>query len=217
MMNQDNNGLFNGLFGKIAPGMCRLTMNGNIAVKCNNNVYKTYNIKTGNLTNVTNFCFNIGEEFFFVMPTNKVKVGDIILVKGKPVCVIEPDKKNIKVIDYENSEIKYIVPDRHVFMGNLYYFGKIISLFGNNLKGNNITNFLKLKLMTEFFGKGNSNNSGDFSQMLPMMMLMGSFNGKDNPLNSMFDELSLEPLNEDEDEDNADNEFGEIYKNDKDK
>lgn len=52
---------FNGLFGKIAPGMCRLTMNGNIAVKCANG-YKSYNVAKGTLTNVTNFCFNVGDE-----------------------------------------------------------------------------------------------------------------------------------------------------------
>ena len=57
---------FNGMFGKVAPGMCRLTMNGNVAVKCSNG-YKTYNVKKGTLTNVTNFCFNIGDEMFFIM------------------------------------------------------------------------------------------------------------------------------------------------------
>lgn len=35
---------FSGLFGKIAPGMCRITMNGNIAVKTTKG-YKTYNVK----------------------------------------------------------------------------------------------------------------------------------------------------------------------------
>ena len=54
---------FNGMFGKVAPGMCRLTMNGNIAVKCGNG-YKSYNVPKGILTNVTNFCFNIGDEMY---------------------------------------------------------------------------------------------------------------------------------------------------------
>ena len=93
---------FNGMFGKIAPGMCRLTMNGKIAVKCSNG-YKSYNVAKGTLTNVTNFCFNVGDEMFFVIPTNKVEVGDIILVNGKPKCVTAVDKKVITVIDYENS------------------------------------------------------------------------------------------------------------------
>jgi len=73
---------FNGMFGKIAPGMCRLTMNGNIAVKCNNG-YKSYNVAKGTLTNVTNFCFNIGDEMFFVIPTNKVEVGELLSALNK--------------------------------------------------------------------------------------------------------------------------------------
>lgn len=111
---------FNGLFGKVKSGMCRLTINGNIAVQCSNG-YKSYNIKKGTLTNVTNFCFNIGDEMFFVIPTNKVEVGDIILVSGKPKCVTAVDKKIITVIDYENSEVRQIVPERHVFMGSTYF------------------------------------------------------------------------------------------------
>ena len=74
--------MFNGMFGKVANGMCRLSMNGGIAVKTSNG-YKTYNVEKKRLTNCDNFVFNIGEEFFFVIPTNKVAIGDIILVAGK--------------------------------------------------------------------------------------------------------------------------------------
>ena len=87
------NNMLNGMFGKVAPGMCRLSMNGGIAVKTGNG-YKTYNMKTGRLTNCDSFVFNIGEEFFFVIPTNKAEPGDILLVAGKPKCVIEAEKNN---------------------------------------------------------------------------------------------------------------------------
>ena len=89
---------FNGMFGKIGAGMCRLSMNGEIAVKTNNG-YKTYNPKTNRLTNCDSFVFDIGEEFFFVIPTNKVAKGDIIIVSGKPKCVVSSDKETIKVIN----------------------------------------------------------------------------------------------------------------------
>lgn len=42
--------LFSGLFGKIEPGLCRLSMNGEIAVRTKNG-YKAYSTKTGRLTN----------------------------------------------------------------------------------------------------------------------------------------------------------------------
>jgi hypothetical protein len=174
---------FNGLFGKIAPGMCRLTMNGNIAVKCSNG-YKYYNVAKGTLTNVTNFCFNVGDEMFFVIPTNKVEVGDIILVGGKPKCVTDVDKKIITVIDYENSEVRQVVPERHVFMGSTYFYGKIVSMFGNSFqKGKGLGNMMKMMMISQMMGGGNA-NSGGMGQMMAMAMFMG---GQNNPFEGMFD------------------------------
>ena len=183
-MFEDMSKTFNGLFGKVAPGMCRLTMNGSIAVKYSNG-YKSYNVKTGRLTNVTNFCFNIGDEMFFTIPTNKVDVGDIILVSGKPKCVIEVDKNKITVIDYETSEIRQVVPERHVFMGNTYFYGKIVSMFGS-MKGKtkDMNSMMKYMVMSEMM-KGNKGGT-DMSSMLPMMMLMNG-NGFENMFNGMFD------------------------------
>lgn len=174
---------FNGMFGRIGAGMCRLTMNGNIAVKCSNG-YKTYNVKKGTLTNVTNFCFNVGDEMFFVIPTNKVEVGDIIIVGGKPKCVTDVNKKVITVIDYENSEVRQVVPERHVFMGSTYFYGKIVSMFGNSFKnGKGLGNIMKMMMMSQMMGGNNGNNNG-FGQMMAMSMFMGN---KDNPFDGMFD------------------------------
>ena len=177
---------FNGLFGKIAPGMCRLTMNGNIAVKCENG-YKSYNVKKGTLTNVTNFCFNVGDEMFFVIPTNKVEVGDIILVQGKPKCVTEVNKKIITVIDYENSEVRQVVPERHVFMGSTYFYGKVISMFGNSFKqGKGLGNVMKMMMMSQMLGSG-SQQSGMFGGGMGQVMAMSMFMGGNNPFEGMFD------------------------------
>ena len=184
-----------GMFGKVAPGKCRLTMNGNIAVKCSNG-YKTYNVKKGTLTNVTNFCFDMGEEMFFVLPTNKVNIGDIILVQGLPKCVIGVDKKSISVIDYESSEERKIIPERHIFMGSTYYYGKIVSMFGNLTKGSKGTgNLMKMYMMSKLMG---GNNGGGLGQMMAMSMFMG---GKmENPFEGMFD-FSLDNAIDDEEGD----------------
>lgn len=192
---------FNGLFGKIAPGMCRLTMNGNIAVKCSNG-YKSYNVGKGTLTNVTNFCFNVGDEMFFVIPTNKVEVGDIILVGGKPKCVTEVNKKVITVIDYENSEVRQVVPERHVFMGSTYFYGKVISMFGNAFKGGKgLGNVMKMMMFSQMMGGNNGTNNaggmGNMGQLMAMSMFMG---GKDsNPFDGMFD-FSLDMGSDDEED-----------------
>lgn len=189
---------FNGMFGKVAPGMCRLTMNGNIAVKCGEKGYKSYNVAKGTLTNVTNFCFNVGDEMFFVIPTNKVKVGDIILVGGKPKCVTEVNKKVITVIDYENSEVRQVVPERHVFMGSTYFYGKIVSMFGNSFeKGKGLGNIMKMMMFSQMMG-GKADNGG-FGQMMAMSMFMG---GNNNPFEGMFDfNMDADADDDDEDED----------------
>ena len=191
---------FNGLFGKVAPGMCRLTMNGNIAVKCSNG-YKSYNVKQERLTNVTSFCFNVGDEMFFVIPTTKVEVGDIILVGGKPKCVIKADKKIIEVIDYENSEVRQVVPERHVFMGSTYFYGKIISMFGDSFKkGKGLGNVMKMMMMSQMLG-GNTGGQqqgllgGGMGQMMAMSMFMGG----NNPFEGMFDfNLDVDAADEEE-------------------
>lgn len=174
-----NMNLFNGMFGKIEPGCCRLSMNGNIAVKTSNG-YKTYNVKTGKLTNCSNFVFDIGEDFFFVIPTNKVSIGDIILVGGKPHCVIEAGKNSIKTFRYEDSTIETIVPERHVFMGNTYFYGKIISLFGNGVKSKGgMSKMMKYAMMSQMFGGNNGNmfsgmssGASNGNSMNPMMMML---------------------------------------------
>ena len=193
------NNMLNGMFGKVAPGMCRLSMNGGIAVKTSNG-YKTYNMKTGRLTNCDSFVFNIGEEFFFVIPTNKAEKGDILLVNGKPKCVINAEKNQITVINYEDSTVETILPERHVFMGNTYFYGKIVSMFGSDLiKGKKGTNKIMQYMMLSEMMKGNSDNNfgNGMNAMLPFMMMGGN-------MGSIFDGMF-----DFESEDNADEEVEE--------
>ena len=200
----DMTSCFNGMFGKLGPGMCRLTMNGKIAVKTTGG-YKSYNVKTGRLTNCSNFVFNIGDDFFFIIPTNKVDIGDIILVKGKPQCVIEVDKKTLKVMNYEDMTIDTIVPERHVFMGNTYFYGKIVSLLGSSAgKGKDgMAQMMKFMMMSQMMGGGTVNaTTGAVSMnnnMLPMLMMMNGGNGSifDGMLDGMFD---FAPENVDEED-----------------
>lgn len=186
-----NTNFMNGMFGKIAPGMCRLSMSGGIAVKTSTG-YKSYNVKTGRLTNCNSFVFDVGEEFFFLIPTNKVEVGDIILIGGKPKCVIEAEKNKLIVINYEDSTIDTVLPERHVFMGNTYFYGKIVSMFGNDFmsgkKGMN--KMMSYMMMSEMF-KGNNTTylngaTANTNSILPMMMFMNGGN-MSNMFEGMFD------------------------------
>ena len=202
------NNFLNGMFGKIGSGMCRLSMNGGIAVKTSSG-YKSYDIKTGKLTKCSNFVFAIGEEFFFVIPTNKVEKGDIILVNGKPKCVIEADKTKITVINYEDSTIETILPERHVFMGNTYFYGKIVSMFGSDvIKGKKGSNNIFKYMMLSQMMKGNDNssigamNNGGLNSMLPLMMMGGNMG---NLFDGMFD-FDMNADDEDEEDVEAEEE-----------
>ena len=204
---------FNGMFGKLGAGMCRLTMNGRIAVKTSGG-YKSYNVKTGKLTNCSNFVFNIGDDFFFIIPTNKVDIGDIILVKGTPRCVIEVDKKTLKVMNYEDMTIDTIVPERHVFMGNTYFYGKIVSLMGSTAgKGKNgMKQMMQFMMMSQMFGGSNATSGMNMggNNMLPMMFMMNGGSGSifDGMLDGMFDfeNADTEELDVAEDEEVEDDE-----------
>ena len=194
---------FSGMFGKVAPGMCRLTMSGNIAVKTGSG-YVSYDVKKGILTNVSHFCFNVGEEMFFIIPTKKAEVGDIILVNGKPKCVIEADKKKIKVIDYESKEERTIIPERHVFMGKTYFYGKIVSMFGDSFgdKKGGFKNMMKMMMISQMMGgnKSDGQNGGGMASAMGQMMMMSTFmGGKNNPFEGVFD-FSFDDDDEDDDD-----------------
>ena len=194
--------VFNGMFGKVEHGMCRLSMSGQIAVKTSNG-YKSYNPKSGRLVNCMNFVFDTMDDWFFVIPTNNVAVGDIILVNHKPRCVKEVKDNQITVINYEDSTIETILPERHVFMGNTYFYGKIVSMFGNtnfmkSEKGmNNIMKYMMLSTMMK--GNGN-NNSGNMNSMLPFMMMSGDMN---NMFDGIFNFSEMEEKSDDESSDDS--------------
>lgn len=185
--NKDMNamGMFNGMLKRLEPDMVRLGINGELAVKTpNGSSYKTYNVKTGNLVNVTQFCFDLGKDLFFAVPTAKVQVGDIVLLEDAnapngiaPKCVVSlKDGKTIEVMDYGTNQIQTIVPERHFFLGQMYFYSKITSFIPiGNLKDKKGTAKLgQLMAMQAVFG----GNSGGFSPF--------GGNGDDNIFMSMY-------------------------------
>ena len=168
--------MFNGIMGKIKPGCCRLSPNGRIAIKTSDG-YKVYNKETGNVTNCSNFVLDIADDFFMVIPTRKLKEGDIVLINGKPMYILNVKEKNrVEAMCYEDSTIQTVIPERHAIMGRRFY-GKIVSLIGSGFgagKGGFFKNMLKLKMMSSMMG-GNSSTDNMFGgNGLAMMMLMGN-------------------------------------------
>ena len=111
-----NNSL-NKMCGRIAPGMCRLSMNG-IAIKTSNG-YKVYDVNTGGLVNCGDFVFDIGDDIFFMFPTNVVNRGDIILSNGKPLMQLS--------VRFRLSDMR-ILALLPVFLRTLYSLVLLISI-----------------------------------------------------------------------------------------
>ena len=114
------------------------------------------------------------------------------------------EKNQITVINYEDSTVETILPDRHVFMGNTYFYGKIVSMFGNDLtngkKGMN--KIMQYMMMSKMMGNGGLNGSTEnngMNQMLPFMMMGGMSNGFSNMFNSLFDDDAEDDVEDEED------------------
>ena len=175
---------FEGICGRVAPGMCRFSMSGHIAVKCSGG-WRAYDPEKKSLINCDHFALDVGDEFFFVMPTNKVSPGDIILSGGRPRCVLDTDGSTITAINYEDATIETLLPEKHVFMGNTYLFGRIVSMLGKNgLKGPKGMNSMMKYMMLS----GLMKEKGGTSSLLPLMLL----NGNTDFMNDWFDEEESE-------------------------
>lgn len=171
-----NNNKLTAPFSKVQTGLCRLSTNGEIAVKTNNG-YKLYDIDTGSLISCTDFVFNTDEEFFFAVPVDKVTIGDVILISGQPCCVIAraTDINAVNVINYEDSTIKTIIPELRSFMGNSYLYSKVVSVFGDDLPYNekslkNLTSYMMMLNILKDIKPSNGLNS-HMSSMLPFFIM----------------------------------------------
>lgn len=190
-------GMFGNVFAPIGKDMCKLGMNGKIAIKTPNG-YKTFDLKKMKLTNCSNFVMDM-DGMFFAVPTFKVENGDIILVSGRPCCVISTDGSTIKTFDYIDGSIKEILPEHHVFMGKTYCYQKIFTPFANMTK--DMGAMLKWQMMSKMFGNGNGNGNGN---MMNPMMMMFMMNGKNDFFDGMFEgafNFGEAEANEEENED----------------
>ena len=189
------NTMFNGMFMRVQKGMCMLSPCG-IAVRTSSG-YRSYDIKSGKLRNCDNLVFSFGDGMFFVIPSTKVKPGDIILNGGKPACVRSAGKNSIEVINYETSVVETILPERHIFMGSTWFYGKIVSLFGDGSsicgKGG-LGKMMKLMMISSLFENAGASadgtlaapGAGNMNALMPLLLMKGG--GFDDLFGGLFDE-----------------------------
>lgn len=122
---------------------------------------------------------------FFCIPTNTLFKGDIILVNNKPAAVIKVENNQITAFRYEDSTIVTIVPEHLVFLGNTYFYSKIVSMFGG-ANGTSVDpkNVMQIMMMSEMM-KGSG--SGDNKMMAFMAM---SMMGNNNPFAGLMNAMN---------------------------
>lgn len=183
---EDNNmfnfgNFFNGFFSPVKDGCCKMAMNGKIAIKTSSG-YKTFDVKTKRLVNCDNFAFDM-PNMFWIVPTMSVKMGDIIMINGKPKAVLKVEDGYIETFSYEDSTIDKTVVETHVWMGKKYCYGKIVSPFGNMMSSDGgMESMMKMAMASQMFG-GNSSTNG----INPMVFMLMS--GKDNDFFGGFGDM----------------------------
>lgn len=227
-----NNPINNMMLSRVKPGWCRMSFKGQIAVRCSDGSYKTYNTKTKRLVNCSQFVLPIADDFFFVVPTTKAKPGDIIIANGKPKCVISATPDELRCVNYENNTIETILPERHVFFGKTYFYGKIVSLLGKKAFGGN--GLMKIIMLSKMFsgngngislpgfdgsaattGTSNTDGGGMFSSLMPMLMMGNIFGGGMKDMGEIFDfglddeDSPLSFVGDDDEEDDSEEEESE--------
>lgn len=145
------------MFGSIKSGLCRLTIDGNIAVKVGAD-YKTYNPTQKTFVNCDSFVFDIGDEMFFVVPTNTIVAGDIILVNKEPRYVLDVKDDIITAINYKSGTIENITP---ASVGLLHPKNLIFKNFDDVEKECQIENYYVSRTYLTRHGKGQIGISGD--------------------------------------------------------
>jgi len=155
----------NGAFGPLAGGSCRVSLKGDVAVRTEKG-YRAFDPATKKLVNVTDFCLDF-TQLFYIWPTKKLAVGDVVFFDGRFKCVTEVLEGSVKALDYANAIIEELVPEQRLFFGKKYY-GKVTNLLGTKLKDS--SKLMKMSLMMQALG-GSTAASGN--TLLPLLMLNG--------------------------------------------
>lgn len=177
---------FANMLGKLEPDMVRMTFDGKAAVKTTKG-YKTYDVAKKKAVNMDSLVMP-DMSAFLLLPSTKVKVGDIILRDGAFYSIISMDDATNELVgyNYETGKKETLVRETHCFLGSTYFYSKlfspVLSFFGSKTtksedkkeegstdeaSEDTISTLLPLAMMSQ----------GDMNSMLPML-LMSKMEGK---------------------------------------
>ncbi len=201
--------VFSNMLGKLEPDTVRMTFNGGIAVKTANG-YKTYDVVKKKAVNMDSLVMP-EMSAFLLLPSTKVNSGDIILRDGAFYSIISVNEAANELVgyNYESGKKETLVRETHCFLGNTYFYSKlvspILSFFGGKpgdkkeegseasedtmsmllplamlSQNGDMNSILPLLLMSKLDSKEES------SGMLKMLMLSSMMGGGNSNMNSML-------------------------------
>ncbi len=205
--------VFSNMLGTLEPDMVRITFNGNVAVKTDKG-YKTYDVAKKKAVNMDSLVMP-DMAAFLLLPSTKVSSGDIIMRDGAFYSIISVDNTTNELVgyNYESGKKETLVRETHCFLGNTYFYSKlvspILSFFGSKPKPEDkkeegskdseasedtMSMLLPLAMMSQ---NGDMNSilpmlfmskmdGKEDSGMLKMLMLSGMMGGGNSNMNSML-------------------------------
>lgn len=179
--------VFANMLGTLEPNMIRMTFDGKVAIKTAKG-YKTYDVVKKKAINMDSLVMPEMASFL-LLPSTKVKVGDIILRDNAFYSIISIDDATNELIgyNYEAGKKETIVRETHCFLGNTYFYSKlfspILSFFGNKPKSDKKEEESKdddasEDTMSALLPLAMMSQNGDMSSLLPLM-LMSKMEGKE--------------------------------------
>ena len=184
---------FANMLGTLEPNMIRMTFDGKVAVKTTKG-YKTYDVAKKKAVNMDSLVMPEMASFL-LLPSTKVKVGDIILRDGAFYSIISVDDATNELIgyNYEAGKKETIVRETHCFLGNTYFYSKlfspVLSFFGGKPKSDakkeegsedteaTMSTLLPLAMMSQ---------NGDMNSILSLMLMSKMENNEDSGMLKMI-------------------------------
>ena len=161
---------------KIITGVA-MTFDGRLAIKRPNGDYVAFNPVSGEIENQSEFV--MGEDMLsgmvYVMPTDKIEAGDIIVSDGSYVYVTDITD-GLTGVNLSTGVVNDIVTEKHVLFGKNVY-KKVVSMF--NMVGGT-DGAMNPMMMLALMGDGNKEN------LLPLMMMSGMGGADKGAMNPMM-------------------------------
>ena len=201
--------VFSNMLGKLEPDTVRMTFNGGIAVKTANG-YKTYDVAKKKAVNMESLVMP-DMSAFLLLPSTKVKTGDIILRDGTFYSIISVNEttNELEGYNYSAGKKETLVRETHCFLGNTYFYSKLVSPIlsffggkpedkkeeGSEASEDTMSMLLPLAMMSQ---NGDMNSvlplllmskmegNGESSGMLKMLMLSSMMGGGNSDMKSML-------------------------------